>query len=163
MVKRVVLICGLLTMTISACGGSDAPAESGSPEALTHRPGPNWTPLKKVASAPQRVLLPTGPPPKKVVVRELKNGHGARLKFGDSFTANAVAYPYEGGQRLEKFWGKEAFQWAFGPGRLIKGWVIGLKGMRVGGRRELVIPSKLAYGDGARIYVIELLKVVEYG
>jgi peptidylprolyl isomerase len=42
---------------------------------------------------------------------------------------------------------------------VVEGWEESLRGMRVGGRRELIVPSKLAYGTGTLIYVIDLLKV----
>jgi FKBP-type peptidyl-prolyl cis-trans isomerase len=61
------------------------------------------------------------------------------------------------------------FQFVFGTGRVIKGWDMGLVGMMEGGKRELYVPSELAYGErqiGALIgphsnlkFVIELLEV----
>ncbi len=61
------------------------------------------------------------------------------------------------------------FQFVFGTGRVIKGWDQGLVGMRVGGKRELLVPSHLAYGErevGELIpphsdlkFMIELLEV----
>ncbi len=61
------------------------------------------------------------------------------------------------------------FQFVFGTGRVIKGWDLGLVGMKEGGKRELYVPSHLAYGErqiGALIgphsnlrFVIELLEV----
>jgi len=140
-------------LALSACGGtagdSSEPASSVAAEELK----PDWGPLKKAASAPQRVLIPSDPSPKKVVVRDLKVGQGHTLRYGDSFVVKYVAFSLTG-EELER----QDLSWELGPGRVIKGWVIGLPGMRVGGRRELVIPSRLAYHDGDRIYVIELLK-----
>ena len=62
------------------------------------------------------------------------------------------------------------FQFVFGTGRVIRGWDEGLKGMRVGGKRELFVPSHLAYGErkiGDKIpphsnlfFVVELLEVL---
>ena len=46
-----------------------------------------------------------------------------------------------------------------GDNTLGKAWEIGLNGMRVGGRRELIVLSRLAYGDGMMVYVIEPLEV----
>ncbi len=61
------------------------------------------------------------------------------------------------------------FQFVFGTGRVIKGWDLGLVGMKEGGKRELYVPSHLAYGDrqiGALLrphsnlkFIIELLEV----
>lgn len=63
-----------------------------------------------------------------------------------------------------------AFQCVIGTGRVIKGWDLGLMGMRVGGKRRLFVPAHLAYGErqiGAHIkphsnliFEIELLEVL---
>ena len=52
---------------------------------------------------------------------------------------------------------------AVGSGEVRDGWETGLKGMRVGGRRELILPSMLAYGTGALIYIVELLAIEKPG
>ena len=68
--------------------------------------------------------------------------------------------------------GREPFSFTLGVGSVIKGWDIGVKGMKVGGKRQLTIPSELGYGDkgagnvippGATlIFEVELLEVGEY-
>ena len=68
--------------------------------------------------------------------------------------------------------GREPFTFTLGVGSVIKGWDLGVKGMKVGGKRKLTIPSDLGYGDkGARnlippdatlIFEVELLEVKEY-
>ena len=68
--------------------------------------------------------------------------------------------------------GREPFTFTLGVGSVIKGWDLGVKGMKVGGKRKLTIPSDLGYGDkgagnlippGATlIFEVELLEVVEY-
>lgn len=64
----------------------------------------------------------------------------------------------------------QAFQCVIGTGRVIKGWDIGIMGMKVGGKRKLLVPAHLAYGErqmGAFIpansnltFEIELLEVL---
>ena len=68
--------------------------------------------------------------------------------------------------------GREPFTFTLGVGSVIKGWDIGVKGMKVGGKRKLTIPSELGYGDkgagsvippGATlIFEIDLLEVEAY-
>ena len=68
--------------------------------------------------------------------------------------------------------GREPFTFTLGVGSVIKGWDLGVKGMKVGGKRKLTIPSDLGYGDkgtgnlippGATlIFEVELLEVEEY-
>ncbi len=101
-----------------------------------------------------------GPPPAELEVRVLEEGSGRRAKPGQTLQVQYVAASYETGKLFEVRWGKSGpFVFNFGSGEALEGWDIGLKGMRVGERRELQIPSKLAYGSGALLYVIELLAI----
>jgi len=105
------------------------------------------------------VHVPKGPPPKKLIVRELKRGSGTMIEPYTKISTHFVGVTYSTGKPYEVRWKGYPFTIDFGPGEEIKGWEKGLVGMRVGGRRELVIPSKLAYGKGAMVYVIDLLSV----
>ena len=68
--------------------------------------------------------------------------------------------------------GREPFTFTLGAGSVIKGWDLGVKGMKVGGKRKLTIPADLGYGDkgagnvippGATlIFEVELLEVETY-
>ena len=68
--------------------------------------------------------------------------------------------------------GREPFTFTLGAGSVIKGWDLGIKGMKVGGKRKLTIPADLGYGDkgagdvippGATlIFEVELLEVETY-
>lgn len=68
--------------------------------------------------------------------------------------------------------GREPFTFTLGVGSVIKGWDIGVKGMKVGGRRRLTVPPELGYGDkgagsvippGATlIFEVDLLEVEPY-
>jgi FKBP-type peptidyl-prolyl cis-trans isomerase len=109
------------------------------------------------ATAP-KVRVPPGPPPTKLIVKDLKKGSGPPLESGQRIRINYIGVTYKTGKPFEVKWGKTGpFTFNYGSGELIEGWEIGLKGMKVGGRRELIVPSKLAYDSGALVYVIELI------
>jgi peptidylprolyl isomerase len=136
----------LISLSVTACGASS--------EATP--------PVRKVVGtpAPPPIHVPSGPPPDQVVIKELRRGAGVQLKEGDGFAMNYAAVKYGNGEKTEAHWEKHGgFSWQYGKGKLVKAMVIGLKGMRVGGRRELIVPSRFAYHNGPLVYVVELVEV----
>ncbi len=110
--------------------------------------------------AKPRIAVPPGPPPKKLVVRELKKGTGGRVRRGERLGARFIDVNYKT-KRVQDFWGdgqSESAPYAFmlGQGEVRKGWEIALPGRRLGTRLELLLPSRLAYGEGPMRYVVEL-------
>jgi FKBP-type peptidyl-prolyl cis-trans isomerase/linker histone H1 and H5 family len=82
------------------------------------------------------------PPEPTVDMEDLKVGKGAEAMNGDT-----VVMKYEG--KLSDgtvFDSADTFEFTLGAGDVIKGWDIGIKGMKVGGQRKLSVPSKLGYG-----------------
>ncbi|MEB3270075.1 MAG: FKBP-type peptidyl-prolyl cis-trans isomerase [Synechococcus sp.] len=79
-------------------------------------------------------------------ITELQLGEGAEAVAGEM-----VSVHYRGtltsGREFDSSYGRGPFQFPLGAGRVIKGWDEGVAGMRVGGRRRLVIPPDLAYGE----------------
>lgn len=109
---------------------------------------------------PPKVAIPPGSPPTHLIVRDIKRGSGPAIprKGGVGIRTNYVSVSYRTGKPLEVKWEpRGAFKISFGPGLEVKGWEKGLVGMKVGGRRELRVPSRLAYGQGAVLYVVDLL------
>ncbi len=109
---------------------------------------------------------PTGPAPADLVIRDLIVGDGDEAKPGDNVTVHYAGVEYESGEEFDSSWGRgESIQ--FPLRGLIQGWQDGIPGMKVGGRRELVIPPHLAYGPAGGhflggktlIFIIDLLKV----
>jgi hypothetical protein len=79
-------------------------------------------------------------------ITELQLGEGAEAVAGEM-----VSVHYRGtltsGREFDSSYGRGPFQFPLGAGRVIRGWDEGVAGMRVGGKRRLVIPPDLAYGE----------------
>lgn len=82
---------------------------------------------------------------------DLNVGAGAEAVPGTQVTVHYTGWLYENGTRGKKFdssrdGGGSPFTFRLGAGEVIQGWDDGVRGMRVGGRRQLIIPSELGYG-----------------
>ena len=128
------------------------------------------TPTSGPLSKEPTVTPPSGAAPTKLETKELIAGTGAEAKDGDTVTVNYVGILYKGGKEFDASWKrKETFSFALGKGQVIPGWDQGIVGMKVGGRRELIIPSALAYGskgspptipaNAPLVFVVDLLGV----
>jgi peptidylprolyl isomerase len=126
------------------------------------------TPTSGPLASEPKVSVPTGPAPSKLEAKDLIKGTGAEAKAGETVTVNYVGVLYKGGKEFDASWKrKEPFSFALGKGQVIAGWDQGVAGMKVGGRRELVIPSALAYGakgspptipaNAPLVFVVDLL------
>ena len=116
------------------------------------------------------VQLPTGPAPTHLVVKDLKAGTGAEAKPGDQVSVQYIGVLYDNGTKFDASYDRgQPFSFKLGSGQVIRGWDQGVAGMKVGGRRELIIPPDLAYGaqgqpptippNAALVFVIDLVKV----
>jgi FKBP-type peptidyl-prolyl cis-trans isomerase len=126
------------------------------------------TPTTGPLSTEPAVTPPAGAAPTKLVVKELIPGTGAEAKAGQSVTVNYVGVLFNGGKQFDASWKrKEPFTFTLGKGQVIPGWDQGVAGMKVGGRRELIIPAALAYGakgspptipaNAPLVFVVDLL------
>jgi peptidylprolyl isomerase len=116
--------------------------------------------LRKVVGtgAKPRLEIPPGPPPDELVVRELKPGVGKSVESGERLGVRYVAKRY-GSDVVEDRWEEQPpYSFVLGEGDVREGWEIGLKGVKLGARRELILPSRLAYGTGAMVYVVEAIE-----
>jgi peptidylprolyl isomerase len=113
------------------------------------------------------VTVPKGAAPKKLVEKDLEAGTGATAKAGDEVTVQYVGVGYDSGSEFDSSWSRsEPFTFNLGAGEVIPGWDQGIQGMKVGGRRELIVPPELAYGpegfppaigkNEALIFVVDL-------
>jgi peptidylprolyl isomerase len=112
--------------------------------------------------------------PNQLKITDVKLGSGAVAKAGEQVTVHYTGWLYEHGARGKKFDSSvdrgTPFSFALGAGNVIPGWDKGVAGMKVGGKRTLIIPPDLGYGaDGTPdgtippgatlIFDVELLKV----
>lgn len=94
------------------------------------------------------VDFPGGEPPESLQITDLRQGDGPEAKAGDNVRVHYVGVAFSTGEEFDSSWDRgEPLQFQLGAGRVIAGWDQGVQGMRVGGRRQLVIPPGLAYGD----------------
>ena len=163
---------------LGACGSAAAKAAT-----TTAAQGKDAAPTTKAAvattakgagtSAAQTkpvVAAKTGTPPTSLVSTDLVLGTGAVAAEGKTVSVQYVGVRFVDGKQFDASWDRgQPFSFQLGAGRVIKGWDQGVAGMKVGGRRELVIPPALAYGNsgaGAEIkpgdtlvFVVDLLSV----
>jgi peptidylprolyl isomerase len=126
------------------------------------------TPTSGPLSEEPKLVAGTGTAPTELVKKDLVVGTGAEAKKGSTVYVNYVGADFKTGKVFDASWKrKEPFMFVIGTGTVIQGWDQGVPGMKVGGRRELTIPAKLAYGSKAQAgipaneslkFVIDLLK-----
>jgi peptidylprolyl isomerase len=123
-----------------------------------------------VALEKPEIDFPEGNPPTELEIVDLVEGTGPEAKPGHNVSVHYVGVSFSTGEEFDASWNRgQAFEFPLGGGRVIAGWDQGVAGMKVGGRRKLVIPSSLGYGDrGAPprikggetlIFVVDLLGV----
>jgi peptidylprolyl isomerase len=119
-----------------------------------------WAALERAAGpGSKRLVLPHGPPPEEVVVKDLRLGKGPTIDTWDRFALKYRSFDYKTGRPIDES-SVTRIAYSYGVGELVKAWEPGLKGMRVGGMRELVAPGAWAYGEPV-VYVIELLDLIK--
>jgi len=111
-----------------------------------------------------------GTPPTALESIDVVEGDGAEAKPGDKLSMQYVGTIYDTGKEFDASWDRgEPFEFDLGGGDVIAGWDQGIEGMKVGGRRELIIPPDLGYGAAGQpptippnstlVFVVDLLDV----
>jgi FKBP-type peptidyl-prolyl cis-trans isomerase FkpA len=178
------LLLGLLggvSLLGFACAKLTAPPEQISTDTTTAAsvapataPGtPPGTPQAR-GSAPQVKVAPTAPlatanqPDAKVQMQDLVVGKGQEAKSGDVVSVHYVGTLTDGKEFDQSRKRGQPFSFPLGQGRVIKGWDMGVAGMKVGGKRKLTIPPSLGYGDrgagsippnSTLVFEVELLEI----
>jgi peptidylprolyl isomerase len=92
--------------------------------------------------------FPGGEPPAELEITDIWEGDGPVASAGDQVAVHYVGVAHSTGEQFDASWDRgEPLSFQLGAGRVIPGWDQGLQGMKVGGRRQLIIPPGLAYGD----------------
>jgi peptidylprolyl isomerase len=91
---------------------------------------------------------PDGPPPTDLEVTDLVEGDGPEATAGATVQVHYVGVARSTGEEFDASYDRGApLEFRLGIGQVISGWDTGVQGMKVGGRRKLVIPPHLGYGD----------------
>lgn len=113
---------------------------------------------------------PEGDDPTELGIDDLVVGDGDEAVAGKRVSVHYVGVGFHTGDEFDASWNRgQPFEFTLGRGEVIEGWDRGVTGMRAGGRRQLTIPSELAYGErGAGgvikpneplVFVVDLLAV----
>jgi peptidylprolyl isomerase len=134
------------TSTASASTSATTSASASATSTTT-----SSTPLPAALKTKPTVSIPKGPPPSKLVVKDLVKGTGPAATAGSTVNVQYVGELYKGGKQFDASWNDGSGQPVSLPlTGVIKGWQQGIPGMKIGGRRELIIPPSLGYGATAQ-------------
>jgi FKBP-type peptidyl-prolyl cis-trans isomerase len=171
MLKRALTIVSAVAVAvgIAACGSSAAPGVQPAPSGgATQAAVPTTPTVPAQLSTKPVVQVPSSCSNKQLQTKDLIPGTGQVAQPGRAVTVNYVGLLCKTGKEFDSSWKRnQPFTTALTTGSVIAGWVRGIPGMRVGGRRELIIPSSLAYGtrgsppaippNSTLVFVVDLL------
>jgi peptidylprolyl isomerase len=174
------LALGLATVgaaaLVAGCGSSGNSStitignESAASNSVVEKTPTITTPTTGALATEPKITASGGPAPTELKTKDLVVGTGPEAKAGDSVTVNYVGALYKNGKVFDASWKRhEPFTFTLGEGQVIAGWDKGVAGMKVGGRRELIIPAELAYKKAGRpptippnsplVFIVDLLGV----
>ncbi|HVD47021.1 MAG TPA: FKBP-type peptidyl-prolyl cis-trans isomerase [Candidatus Limnocylindria bacterium] len=175
--RALLAVLALTALAAAACGYSDPYATSGPVANVSPAPLPSPTPSPGADDFNAGAGLPVVTFPDGLKMIELKVGTGAVARTGMNVTVQYTGWLSTGGDPFDssRDTGRTAFTFQLGVQAVIAGWDEGLQGMKVGGKRKLIIPSDLAYGpngqqdpntgaqvippDATLVFLVELIKV----
>jgi len=160
-----VLAAGLV---LSGCGSSQSAADKAAEQATEQEKNPPTisdpeVPVpkaEKVEPGPgegdintkPKIPAQEGQPPSELIAQDVIVGTGAEARSGDKVSVQYVGVLFDGGKEFDTSWTSDTkagspFEFTLGSGQVIQGWDQGVVGMKEGGRRRLLIPADLAYGE----------------
>ncbi|MCE5289531.1 MAG: FKBP-type peptidyl-prolyl cis-trans isomerase [Nocardiaceae bacterium] len=168
-----ILIAAAALSTAATLAGCSSSGTSNSATATTvdNRPACKADDVKvtgKLGSRPEITIPDTCAPPKDLVIKDLTEGKGAPVKDGDNVTVQYDLVTWSDKVELDASWNRnEPFTVEnVGQASVIDGWNQGLIGLKPGGRRLLIVPPALGYGEGGNgmkanetlVFVIDAVK-----
>lgn len=128
--------------------------------------------IKDLDDVDKKPIIPkTNPAPvKELIVEDIVEGTGPSVKAGDVVTVDYVGAIFGSGKEFDSSWERGIpFETVIGQGQVIAGWDEGIVGMKAGGRRELIIPPELGYGEmgsppsipgnSTLVFIVDLKKI----
>lgn len=161
------MLCALLAL--AGCGDDDSSGTTEGTDTTAAAETSGGDSASEDTGSKPVVTVPDGAAPTELVKNDLTEGSGPEAKKGDNVTVQYVGVGFDSGKEFDTSWGREPFTFQLGSGQVIPGWEEGIEGMKAGGRRELLIPSELAYGEAgyppsiganeALVFVVDLVEV----
>jgi peptidylprolyl isomerase len=149
----------------TTAAASTTPTTSGPPTTI---PKADLSAAGTAGTAPT-ITVPSGKPPTRLETADLITGTGPAAKAGDSVTVQYVLATYSSDKEIQSSWTSQPFTFTLGANQVIAGWDTGVAGMQAGGRRELIIPPSLGYGnqspgagiarDDTLVFIVDLLSI----
>jgi peptidylprolyl isomerase len=137
----------LAALALAACGDSKAPGVQLAPSAGSTQATTPAKPKIPADLSTKPTVTPSNCDTKALIKKDLIPGTGAVVQPGQTVSVNYVGVLCKTGKEFDSSWKRnQLFTTALSAGSVIPGWVQGIPGMHVGGRRELIIPANLAYG-----------------
>lgn len=145
----------LISLCVVACGGGAThPSAAAAEGYFAGVSGGDW-------NYPPDVVPPDRPPPRKVVFRDIEVGDGPVAHIGDRVEIHYVGINYKTGrtQYPGRWPPSEPLTLTLGSGAVAVAYEEALVGMRVGGRREVIVPSRLLFRTGTIDYIVDLVHI----
>ena len=105
--------------------------------------------MSAMASEKPHVYVPPGEtPPAELVIEDIEVGDGPEATKGSTVVVHYAGNAWSTRAQFDASWDRgDTFSFRLGEGMVIKGWDEGIKGMKIGEKRQLVIPADLGYGE----------------
>lgn len=147
---RAAALLVVLLLVTTACGSDGgnelADDQAGADQGTGEDEGGSGVQVSGAADAKPQITIPDGEPPAELEVRDLIEGDGPEAGPRAFVTAHYVGVSWSDGTQFDASWDRGE-PTTFPLDQVITGWSEGIPGMKVGGRRLLVIPPGMAYGD----------------